>query len=456
MIIPIRGIANQANPIASTASARSRPTVRAPSPGPGRRPPGQASRYEGLATKVSLVGRLIQRGITSNLDIFREWVIACAPVLGLIVIALVLARRDAAANTGAGEAGGAEGGRGPSQRQDGAVAPPGPPGASRAAGPVDPPLRLLGLTLLAGTLITVTVFVSPKLGPRFYLHGAALVLAGFLAVADHALSTTRRLVPFVVLAVCASGYAGVRSLPLYYRLADAGADRLAALQATPRGGVFTAESFEQVDDSWWFLGDDFRDVKKRDLVAAYFDLRGVIFRAVDINAPLGVSDVTLVPRYQVTPASCLDEHGGLDLGTYRGIDIGSVHKAMQAAIERLRERLGPTGRLDRLDLVVGFVGAPPPLPRPTLLVGRWLPTGFEGHAGIIERKGSSKTRAIKLPKELVGTDDEIYAYQVSGEARRLGTARDATLEYVPWKRGAYWALACRPTECFVIAATRVL
>ena len=269
--------------------------------------PGQASRYDGLATKVSLVGRLIQRGITSNLDIFRDWVVACAPVLGLVVIALVLARRD--------------------------PAPPASDAApARPAG--DAPLRLLGLALAAGTLITMTVFVSPKLGPRFYLHGAALVLAGFLAVADHALSTPRRLAPFVVLAVAASVYAGVRSLPLYYRLSDASADRLAALAATPRGGVFTAESFEQVDDSWWFLGDDFRDVKKRDLVAAYFDLHGVIFRAVDIDAPLGVSDVTLVPRYQVTPASCLDEHGGLDLGTYRGIDIGSVHKAAHARARR--------------------------------------------------------------------------------------------------------------------------
>jgi hypothetical protein len=424
--------------------------------------PGQASRYEGLAIKVSLAGRLLQRGITSNLDIFRDWMIACAPVLGLIVIALVIARRDATT-------------------QPRSPAPPGtpntetldpsstpkqpeklqnqePPGSQRQPLPwvQAAPLGFVGLVLIAGTLITATVFVSPKLGPRFYLHGCALVLAGFLAVADQALSTTRRIAPFVVLAVAASVYAGVRSLPLYYRLSDASVERLAALAATPPGGVFTAEAFEQVDDSWWFLGDDFRDVKKRDLVATYFGLRGVIFRAVDIEAPLGVSDVVLVPRYQITPPSCLDEHGGLDLGTYRGIDINSVHKAMQAAVERLRARIGATGRLDRLDLTVGFVGAPPPLPRPTLLVGRWLPTGFEAYAGVIERKGTSKTRAIKLPKELAGTDVEIYAYQVSGEARRLGTARDKTLEYIPWKRGAYWALACRPTECFVIAAARVL
>jgi len=404
--------------------------------------PGQASRYEGLATKVSLVGRLLQRGITNNLDIFRDWMIGCAPVLGLIVIALVIARRDLSTS-------------GP-PASPASPAPPGTPGPRGTPSAFDRPLHLVGTALIAGTLITATVFVSPKLGPRFYLHGAALVLAGFLAIADQALSSTRRLAPFVGLALCASVYAGVRSLQLYYRLGDASAERLAALAATPRGGVFTAASFEQVDDSWWFLGDDFRDVKKRDLVAAYFGLRGVIFRAVDIEAPLGVSDVRLVPRYQVTPASCLDEHGGLDLGTYRGIDIGAVHQAMQAAIERLRERLAPAGRLDRLDLVVDFAGAAPPLPRPTLLVGRWLPDGFVGYAGAIERKGTSKTRAIKLPRALAGTDFEIYAYQVDGEARRLGTARDAALEYVPWKRGAYWALACHPAECFVIAAARVL
>jgi hypothetical protein len=408
--------------------------------------PGQDSRYEGLATKVSLLGRLVQRGVVNNLDIVRDWMLACAPVLGLVVIALVIARRDTA----------------PGGRAPGASPPSAPGAAAGAAGAsaIEPALRLVGLALIAGTLITATVFVSPKLGPRFFLHGTALVLAGFIAVADHALSTPRRLAPFVALAIAASIYAGARSLPLYYRLSEASDERLAQLAATPRGGVFTAASFEQVEDSWWFLGDDFRDVKKRDLVAAYYGLGGVIFRAVEIDAPLGVSDVQLVPRYQVTPAGCLDEHGGLELGSYRGIDIGSVHKAMLAAIERLRERLGPAARLDRLELQVGFTGAPPPLPRPTLLVGRWLPSGFERYAGLIERKGLSKTRSIRLPKELVGSDVEIYAYQVSGEARRLGTARSATgetrFDYVPWKRGAYWALACRPTECFVIAAQRVL
>lgn len=391
--------------------------------------PGQGSRYDGLANKVSLVGRLVQRGITNNLDIFEDWMMACTPLLGLLVIALVVARRDA------------------------------PPAAER---PSDP-LRLVGLVLLAGTLITATVFVSPKLGPRFFLHGAALLLASFLAVADQALTTPRRLAPFVALAVAASFYAGFRSLPLYYRLHQASAERLAQLAAAPPGSVFTAEAFDQIEESWWFLGDDFKDIRKRELIAKYFGFRGVILRAGDIQAPLGVSDVVLVPRYQVTPASCLDERGGLDLGTYRGIDIASLHHAAEAAIERLRDRLAratPSGRLDRLDLTVGFSGDPPALPRPTLLVGRWLPTGFERYAGAIERRGRSTTRSITLPAGLAGTGVEVYIYNVGGEARRLGasTRPDQTtgFQYVPWARGTYWALACRPTECFVIAAGRIL
>ncbi|HEU4732624.1 MAG TPA: DUF6056 family protein [Kofleriaceae bacterium] len=386
--------------------------------------PGQDSRYEGLATKVSFVGRLLQRGATGNLDIFHDWVLACAPVLGLTVIALVCAGRDGARSGGA------------ARDRD--------------------PLQLLGLALAAGTLITATVFVSPKLGPRFYLHGSALVLAGFIAVADRTLTTTRRLAPFVAVAVAASAYAGYRSLPLYLRLHDESVARIAGLEAAPRGSVYTAEAFEQVDDSWWFLGDDFRDVRKREMVARYFGLDGVVFRAVDIDAPLGVSDVRLIPRYEITPASCLDGYAGVDMSGYRGIDLTAVQKAAAAEIERLRGKLAAVGRLDRLDLVVGFAGATPPLPRPTLVVARWRPSGLEVHAGAIERQGSSKVRRVKLPTELVGGDYEIYAYQVSGEARRLGTARDAALDYVPWKHGAYWALACHPTECFVIAVARVL
>jgi len=377
--------------------------------------PGQGERYDGLANRVGFVGRLLQRGLDVNLDIFRDWVVGAAPILGMLVIAFVVARE-----------------------------PVDTPRRQR-------PLRLVAAALVAGTLITMTVFVSPKLGPRFYLHSCALMLAGFIAVAETTLVTTRRLVPFVVLAVFTSGFAAYRTIPLYERLMHSSDERLAALAASPRGSVFTAAAFDQVDDSWWFLGDDFRDIRKRELVRDYFALRGVVLRGVDIEAPLGVSDVRLVPHYELEPASCLDQVGGLELDDFRGIDILQVHKAIRGAVDNLRVKLAGRGTIAKLDVTVGFVGDPPALPRKTLVVARATADRFEAYSAAIRRMGAGKTRRVLLPPELKGKAFEYMIYNVGGEARPLGS----TLEYVPWHRGAYWALACRPEECFVIAAARL-
>ena len=375
--------------------------------------PGQNERYSELAARVSLGGRLIQRGITGNGEIFRQLVFAAAPVLALMVVAFAIA-------TEASEEMRAR---------------------TRGA------LRLIAIAMIAATLITMTIFVSPKLGPRFYLLPMALILAGFIALVD-ALAVT--LVPFVVLAALASLYAAWQTIPLYGRLARESTARLAALDATKPGTVATIDAFEQVDDSWWFLGDDFRDILKRELISDYYDLAGVVLRAYDPTAPLGVSDVRLVPHYELEPASCLDDHGGLELDAYRGLDVASIQKAMQDGIAPLRARLGTAG-LDKLDLAVDFVGDRPALPRKTLLVGRWRPDRFEGWAGTIARKTRSTTRDVVVPKTLP-RDLEIFIYAVGGVAKRLGTSNGEPLQYVPWRSGTYWALACRVDECFVIAA----
>lgn len=362
--------------------------------------PGQGQRYDGLATKVTLLGRLAQRGVTNNLDIFRDWMLACAPILALLAIVFIVSRDDEE----------------------------------------KPPLGLLKWALIAGSLITATVFVSPKLGPRFYLHGSLLVLAAFIGAADVALRSTKRLVPFVLLAVAASVYAGVRTIPLYLRVHEQSDERIAALQASTPGSVFTADSYEQVEDSWWFLGDDFRDIKKRELIADYFDLQGVVFRAVDLDAPLGVSDVKLVPHADV----CLD--GGLDLGWFKGLDIKTIHAAAKTAIAQLHERQA----FGKLDLAVSFLGAPPKLPRDNVIVGRWQHDSYEGYVGAIARPGAGKLRKVTVPAELA--DAELYVFAVGGDARKL--APDQT--FTPWRRGGYWALACRADTCFVFAATRIL
>jgi hypothetical protein len=248
--------------------------------------------------------------------------------------------------------------------------------------------------------------------------------------------------------VLASSYAAFRTIPLYKKLSAASEQRLAGLAAQPRKTVFIADSWAQVDEDWWTLGDDFRDAKKRELVANYFDLAGVVFRAYNPDVPLGVMGARLVPHYQITPVSCLDEAGGFALGSFKGFDLAGLHREMKIAIALLRERLARTGgSLQQLELVVELDDSRARLPKKTL-VGRWWPDRFEGYVGRILRPGNGRTRKLELPPKFTAT--EAYVYQVGGEARRLG----ADMTYTYWGTGVYWLLACTSSECWVVAATR--
>jgi hypothetical protein len=67
-------------------------------------------------------------------------------------------------------------------------------------------------------------------------------------------------------------------VPLFRTVAAQGAARMAALEASTPGSEFVAEPWAQVRESWWFIGDDFRDPKKRAMVARYFGLSRVTLR----------------------------------------------------------------------------------------------------------------------------------------------------------------------------------
>ena len=383
--------------------------------------PGQNQRYDDLATKMSMFGRLMSRGVTGNLEIVRDLILGVAPVLGLIAIVGVVAIAGHEPETREREG-----------RRDA--------------------VRIIAIAMVAALVMAVTIFVSPKLGPRFYYGSACLLLAGFVALADTVL-LDRQLAPLVVLAVASSSYAAAHTVPLYGRLARVGAQRMAELEAAPRGSVFIAESFEQVDEGWWFLGDDFRDAKKRELVANYFGLQGVVFHAYDPLAPLGLSGARYVPIARLDPPSCLDIYGGLTLGPVKGFDLEGLHHEIKTAIELLRARIAPA-QLQELDLSVILDDPRIVLPRKRILVAKWWPDHEESYLAAIERQGRSTTRQLKLDKRLQASDFTILAYQVGGEAKQLGSSHDAKLEYVPWHPGVYWILACRADECFVIAASR--
>lgn len=375
--------------------------------------PGQGERYEGLAQKAGLFDRLMQHGLRGNLDILGDLVRFGAPLLLILVIAMMVAKNREVLRA---------------------------------------PLRFVALALVAGTLVAMTIFVSPKLGPRFYYVSMALLLAGVIAVLEAGLSS-RQLVPFVVLSVLASSYAAYRTIPLYKKLDAQSTARMAALEAQPAGTVFIANAFKQVEDDWWTLGDDFRDTRKRELVANYFGFKGVIFRSFDLDVPLGVSTVRLVPRYKVSPDVHIDDYGGFGLGSFGPFDFAGLQREMKLAVELLRGRLGSAAQLLELELTVVSDDPAAKLPRPKTLVGRWMPQYFEGHIGAIVRK-RGKTSEIRLPKELDGKDIEVYVYNVGGEYRPVGRGGGERLRYDSWAGGVYWALACRVDECWVIAAAR--
>ncbi|MBS1123048.1 MAG: hypothetical protein H6Q90_5276 [Deltaproteobacteria bacterium] len=385
--------------------------------------PGQAERYDGLATKVSLPMRMIQRGVTGNVDILRDYVIYAAPLLVLLVIVMIVAQ----------------------------LREPMDPGADARRDARHRALRLVTLAIVLGVTLTATLFVSPKLGSRFYLVPMALLLAASIAVLDAVLVRPRQLAPLVILAVAASSYAAARTVPLFAAVAQQGAERMAALDATRPGDVFVADAFDQVEESWWFIGDDFRDAKKRELVASYLGLSRVVFRGYDTRLPLGMSGIRVVPRYWVRGEPGALEDYAFDPGGTRGFDIAGIQAAMRTELPLLGKQLAPR-QLERFELAVEFVGNQPALPRPKLVVARWDRDRFEGYTGAIVRTGRAITRTVRIDQP--GKPFDIYILQPGSAPRRLGTTAGEPLRYEPWRTGIYWALACDATECWVFAAAR--
>ena len=207
--------------------------------------PGQGERYGGLARQHGPIAEVFERGFSGGLEIFRDYLTYAAPLLAILVVVSIhaLATRTERAE--------------PEHRR--AVAS-------------------IAIALAAGVIIAVTLCASPKLGSRFFIAPLALLLAGLVALIDVTASSPRRLAPLLALAVVASSYAAVRTVPLFRTVSAQGSARMAALEASPPGSVFVADRFDQVGETWWFIGDDFRDGKKRALVAHYFALARVSLR----------------------------------------------------------------------------------------------------------------------------------------------------------------------------------
>jgi len=386
--------------------------------------PGQSQRYEGLAERYSPVEQVLVRGVAGNVDIFMSLLEAVAPLLVLATIAIAVGTISEDRTGDELEAARA---------------------AQRRA------LGFLGIALAAGALITITVFASPKLGPRFYMHSSLLLLGAVTGVVASYLHKPRAFAPFVVVAVVISLAAIARTVPSYARTKQASDARLAQLESAPPGGVVTLEAWEPVQESWWSLGDDARDQQKQAMLAHYFGLDRVLFRGGDLWKALGITDIKLTMHYTLDRPQCLDEVDNLDLAPFIGRDIGAMHHAFLDEITQIERTLHTT--VEKVDLVANFLGTPPPMPRPTLYVARYDHGVLEGYTARIKRAGRSLERELVLSPKLKESDFEIYVTAVGDPPRDLGKSTDSHLGYEPWRAGTYWVLACKPDSCFVIFAT---
>ncbi|HEY1816661.1 MAG TPA: DUF6056 family protein [Kofleriaceae bacterium] len=386
--------------------------------------PGQAQRYDGLAEHYSLVEQILVRGFSGNFDIFLEYLWAIAPLLVLATLAIA-------------------GGLFSEDRER-------PPEMAVRHQQRDA-LAIVAVVLAVGACITITVFASPKLGPRFYLHSGVAMLAALLGVIAAFSRSPRTLAPFVVLAMIVSIYAGFRTIPSYTRVKRESDARLAELAATPIGGVDTIQAWPQITESWWTLGDDARDQKKQEMIASYFGLERVLFRGNDMWKTLGVSDVKLTMEYELDPPMCLDEVEQLDLKPYVGRDVGGIQHAFVDEITEIE--LQTHAHVRSIDLVATFLGSQPPMPRPRMYVARYKDGKLEGYTAGIKRPGRVPERQVVLSPELARADMDIYVIAIGDPPKRLGTTHDAHLSYEPWKSGPYWIAACRRDDCFVVFTT---
>lgn len=212
--------------------------------------PGQAIRYNGLASHASLIGRILDRGLWRNLGMFGSLAGYLAETLPWVALAVV-----------------------------GSLAAP-PPEASRA--------RKLGeLALIAiGFMIIGTLLVSPKVGPRLYLGAVAFACTGIAGFVVRRATARWAQAAIAGLSAAWLVYAGYQCVSAYHEVGPEFTTRLDQLSHAPMNSVLDLKSYT-VTRSRWVLDDDLHIPQIRNTVAYSFGLALIQIDGV------GVSDAVL-------------------------------------------------------------------------------------------------------------------------------------------------------------------
>jgi hypothetical protein len=210
--------------------------------------PGQEIRYSGLATQMSTLERIADRGATGNARIFLLYAIYCLPLLLWLVPAIV-AR------------------------------------VQKASTPQPRTLVVAQLAALAtAMLIVATLLASPKQGDRLYFASLCLTAAAAASwVVGQVAGTAARRQRIVVAAITALAiaYVGYRLVSAYHVAGREFQARMATIRSAPKGAPVTVRPYSQVRTRY-VLGDDFEVPFLRQRVGTLFGVG-----PIELSKPVG-------------------------------------------------------------------------------------------------------------------------------------------------------------------------
>jgi hypothetical protein len=366
--------------------------------------PGNETHYDGLAGEAGLAQRALSRGVAHNAVILRDYLVHAAPQLAAIV-GVLLARRDA----------------GPAAR------------------------RGIGLALGAGLVIAGTLFVSPKLGHRFFFLPLALLLAAVVQLVVAIEPGRRARLAMTAAGAAIAAYVAFATIPLYQRLHGSSERRLAELAAATPGAPVVVSPWEIVDLHWFFWGDDFKDPRKRRLVQDHLGTGPIVWSGPDRRAPLGLLGAGFVVEL---------EPPGLDQAdlqpTAWEVDLPLLARQLDAVVRQARVR---AAGLTAATLRVRLPAPPAGLPGLPIAVARWTPgTGtltFPTAAIFAGATGDRRTAAIPAGLEPA----RWYLWPIGLPVDALATSAGVVhMQLAPGR--THWLLACLPARCFVTAVVR--
>jgi hypothetical protein len=365
--------------------------------------PGNDTHYDGLAGEAGLAQRALSRGVAQNAVILRDYLVYAAPQLAAIV-GMLLARRDA----------------GPAAR------------------------RGIALALGAGLAIALTLFVSPKLGHRFFFLPLAMLLAAVVQLIAAVQPGRRAQLAMFAAGGAISAYVAFATITLYQRLHLSSERRLAELAAAAPGAPIVVSPWEIVDVHWFFWGDDFKDPRKRRLVQDHLGTGPIIWSGPDRRAPLGLLGAGFVVELE-PPA--LDQ---ADLQpTAWEVDLPLLGRQLDAVVRQAR---GRAAGLTAATLRVRLPAPPPGLPALPLVAARWTAaSGTVTHrAPVVFDGATGRQRKATIPAGLEAASWFLWPIGLPVTALPV---RERAIRMTLAPGRTHWLIGC-VDRCFVTAVMR--